>query len=171
MLMSGILNRPNAVSAISRSLSAGHLLRPPQCNPEPQGTLIMSKEAKIIRFPTPGTDVGTMQSKKSTLDALSNQALCKLRDEIAEELKNRAEGLQREIDRLVSPISPANTERQGGPKKGNKVAPKYQGPNGETWSGRGKNPRWLAAAISEGKRSEDFLIGKPKKKNKFRVLG
>jgi DNA-binding protein H-NS len=131
----------------------------------------MSKEAKIITFPTPRADVGVMLSKKSTLDTLSNQALCRLRDEVAEELKNHAEGLLREIGQLVRPISPANTQRRGGPKKGSKVAPKYQGPHGEKWSGRGKNPRWLAAAISEGKRPEDFLIGKPKKKNKLRVLG
>jgi DNA-binding protein H-NS len=123
----------------------------------------MSKEAKIIVFPTPEADVGTMLPKKSTLDTLSNQALCKLRDEIAEELKNRAEGLRREIDQLVGTTSSANTERQAGPKKGYRVAPKYQGPHGEVWSGRGLKPRWLTAAISEGRRPEDFLIGKRKK--------
>jgi len=31
-----------------------------------------------------------------------------------------------------------------GPKPGNKVAPKYRNPlTGETWSGRGKTPRWI----------------------------
>ena len=61
----------------------------------------MLKEAKIITFPTPQAVVGPMLPKKSSLDTLSNQALCKLRDEIAEELKNRAESLQRQIDQLV----------------------------------------------------------------------
>jgi DNA-binding protein H-NS len=123
----------------------------------------MSKEAKIITFPVPGADVGTMLPKKSPLDTLSNRALCKLRDEIAEELKIRAEGLRREIEQLVGPISPASAVRHGGPEKGSKVAPRYRGPHGEMWSGRGKNPRWLTAAINEGKRPEDFLIDKRKK--------
>ena len=123
----------------------------------------MSQEAEIILFPTPGTDVGTMLPKKSSLDTLSNQALCKLRDEISEELKIRAEGLRREIDQLVGPIASSSTARHGGPSKGTKVAPKYRGPHCEMWSGRGRNPRWLTAAIHEGKRPEDFLIGKSRK--------
>jgi DNA-binding protein H-NS len=124
---------------------------------------ILKKEAKIITFPVPGADVGTMLPKKPPLDTLSNRALCKLRDEIAEELKIRAEGLRREIEQLVGPISPASAVRHGGPEKGSKVAPRYRGPHGEMWSGRGKNPRWLTAAINEGKRPEDFLIDKRKK--------
>jgi DNA-binding protein H-NS len=125
----------------------------------------MLKEAKIITFPTPQAVVGLMLPKKPSLDTLSNQALCKLRDEIAEELKNRAESLQRTIDQLVGPASSANNEHQGGPRKGYTVAPKYKGPHGEKWSGRGKTPRWLAAAMSGGEQLNDFLIDKPKRKH------
>lgn len=41
-----------------------------------------------------------------------------------------------------------------------KVQPKYQNPNNptETWSGRGKQPRWLRAQIRSGKKAADFLI-------------
>lgn len=39
------------------------------------------------------------------------------------------------------------------------VAPKYRHPeSGETWSGRGKAPRWLAAAEADGQKREAFLI-------------
>jgi DNA-binding protein H-NS len=117
----------------------------------------MSKDAKIIIFPSAITAMGPMLPKKSSLTTLSNQALCKLRDEIDEELRNRAESLQRTIDQLVGP------KHQGGPRKEYKVAPKYKGPHGEKWSGRGRNPRWLTVAMSEGKRPEDFLINQPKK--------
>ncbi|MEO5735241.1 MAG: H-NS histone family protein [Rubrivivax sp.] len=42
---------------------------------------------------------------------------------------------------------------------GGKVAPKYRNPaSGETWSGRGLKPRWLAAALDSGKKLEDFTI-------------
>jgi len=121
------------------------------------------KGAKIITFPNAKAAVGSMLPKKSSLDTLSNQALCKLRDEIAEELKGRAESLQREIDQLVGPTSSANTEHRRGPRKGHKVAPKYKGPNGEKWSGRGLKPRWLTIAMGKGKRLDDFLIDTPKK--------
>ena len=40
-----------------------------------------------------------------------------------------------------------------------KVKPKYRHPKSkETWSGRGKTPRWLATELKNGKRAEDFLI-------------
>jgi DNA-binding protein H-NS len=38
------------------------------------------------------------------------------------------------------------------------VAPKYKGPNGETWSGRGLTPKWLSALIASGQIKESFLI-------------
>jgi DNA-binding protein H-NS len=123
----------------------------------------MLKDAKIITFPNATAAVGSMLPKKSSLDTLSNRALCKLRDEIAEELKSRAESLKREICQLVGPTSSANSEHRRGPRKGHKVAPKYKGPHGEVWSGRGKTPRWLTAAMSEGKHPHDFLIGQPKR--------
>lgn len=41
-----------------------------------------------------------------------------------------------------------------------KVAPKYRNEKGETWTGRGKKPRWLTAALADGAKLEDFLIEK-----------
>jgi DNA-binding protein H-NS len=43
-------------------------------------------------------------------------------------------------------------------KTGQVVAAKYRGPNGETWSGRGLAPRWMATLIATGKTKEDFAI-------------
>ena len=40
----------------------------------------------------------------------------------------------------------------------NPVAAKYRGPNGETWSGRGLTPRWLATLIAQGQSKEAFAI-------------
>jgi DNA-binding protein H-NS len=40
----------------------------------------------------------------------------------------------------------------------NPVAPKYRGPNGETWSGRGLTPKWLATLIAQGQSKEAFAI-------------
>jgi DNA-binding protein H-NS len=42
-----------------------------------------------------------------------------------------------------------------------RVVPKYRNPQtpSETWSGRGKQPRWLVAAIKNGRKIEDFKIG------------
>jgi len=50
--------------------------------------------------------------------------------------------------------------------KGKKVPPKYRGPSGETWAGRGVRPRWLVAAIKGGKRLDDFLIDNSARKGR-----
>lgn len=42
---------------------------------------------------------------------------------------------------------------------GAKVAPKYRDKaTGETWSGRGLQPRWLKAALASGKKLADFAV-------------
>lgn len=42
---------------------------------------------------------------------------------------------------------------------GRKVAPKYRNEaTGETWTGRGLQPKWIQAAVASGKKLEDFAI-------------
>jgi DNA-binding protein H-NS len=39
------------------------------------------------------------------------------------------------------------------------VAAKYRNSaTGETWSGRGKAPKWLAAELAKGRKREEFLV-------------
>jgi DNA-binding protein H-NS len=104
-----------------------------------------------------------MQPKKSSLTTLSNEALCKLRDEIAALLNSRAEDLRRELDRLTGGAVAHGGETNGAAPKAprKKIAPKYRGPDGGTWTGRGIKPRWLTSALKEGKQLEDYLIAGP----------
>ncbi len=44
---------------------------------------------------------------------------------------------------------------------GAKIQPKYRGPNGETWTGRGVMPRWLADLVASGRAKEEFSIQPP----------
>ena len=55
------------------------------------------------------------------------------------------------------PRAAKKTKIAGAPKKA--VAPKYRNAEtGDTWSGRGKPPRWLSEAEAAGKTRESFLI-------------
>ncbi len=50
-------------------------------------------------------------------------------------------------------------KKSAGADKRSIVAPKYRdSATGITWTGRGKQPKWLSAAISSGKTLEDFKI-------------
>lgn len=59
------------------------------------------------------------------------------------------------------PAKPKSTTRpmaRGPSKTKVPVAAKYRGPSGETWSGRGRTPRWLAAEDGLGRAREEFRI-------------
>jgi DNA-binding protein H-NS len=84
-------------------------------------------------------------------------------------LEHRAE-MQKQIermDRAIAVVGGARLVRGGGSAlKGRKVPPKYRGPSGEAWAGRGAKPRWLVAAIKGGKKLDDFLIDKSARKGR-----
>jgi DNA-binding protein H-NS len=48
--------------------------------------------------------------------------------------------------------------KPGATKSANPAPAKYRGPNGETWSGRGLMPRWLAALVAQGQSKDSFAI-------------
>ncbi len=56
------------------------------------------------------------------------------------------------------PASKPTSGRVKSKHAGSVIAPKFLGPNGETWSGRGLMPRWLSALVAQGKTKEDFAI-------------
>jgi DNA-binding protein H-NS len=52
--------------------------------------------------------------------------------------------------------SPSGKSASG---KASKIAPKYRNPaTGETWTGRGRQPKWVEAALASGKQLSDLAI-------------
>jgi DNA-binding protein H-NS len=104
----------------------------------------------------------SMSPKRPALESLSNEALCKLPDEIAALLESRANQLRKELDRLTGGDGAKHHAAYDAGTKGRRkeVSPKYRGPDGKTWSGRGMKPRWLTDAIQAGQKIEDFLIAR-----------
>lgn len=54
--------------------------------------------------------------------------------------------------------SKGKSKRAASAKKASTVTPKFRGPNGETWTGRGLMPRWLSALVAQGRHKEEFAI-------------
>src|SRR6478672_12082891 len=101
-------------------------------------------------------------------------ALVGLRKQVEDTLLSQRATIEKQLAALGSSIVSLGGSvargGQGSTLKGKKVAPKYRSPDGETWAGRGATPRWLKAAIKEGKKLEQFLIEKvtPKPRKKRR---
>ena len=69
-----------------------------------------------------------------------------------------------QLERLTAAARPRRGRPPGRPHglKGRKIAPKYRGPNGETWAGRGMMPVWLRQEIKRGRKLERFAVEKPR---------
>ena len=93
---------------------------------------------------------------KTNLGSMSVEQLLQLRDDVGKELNRKTVVLRSQLARLGGEI--ASSRGRGGSLRGKKVPPKYRDRAGNTWAGRGARPRWLVAAIKEGKKLEDFAV-------------
>jgi|SRR5215813_9381342 len=99
------------------------------------------------------------------LPGMTIEGLMELRKRVDEAILRRRAELEKQLERLTG--SHALVVRGGASAlKGKKVPPKYRGPSGETWAGRGARPRWLVDATKRGKKLDDFLIDKSARKDR-----
>jgi DNA-binding protein H-NS len=100
---------------------------------------------------------------KANLGAMDVPSLLNLRKRVDEALSERRAELQKQLASLGGSIGIVARGRRAVSKlKGVTIPPKYRGPKGETWAGRGATPTWLIAAMKDsGKKLTDFLIHKP----------
>lgn len=98
---------------------------------------------------------------QSELEALINEAQARKQELHREELGKvredvaafaRSKGYS--IDELFGKA------KRGAVGKRGTVAPKYRNPkdSAQTWTGRGKRPRWFQALLDSGKKEADLLI-------------
>jgi DNA-binding protein H-NS len=113
-------------------------------------------------------------SKKFNLDAMSVDEMWHLHEKIIQILSVKLTSEKRELEKRLAKLHRDRqiqmpgaevedrraTIKPSGRRKYPQVIPKYQNPDvpSETWSGRGKRPRWLNSAISAGHQIEEFVI-------------
>src|ERR1700681_4205280 len=102
------------------------------------------------------------------LKIMDVDALLVLRSQIDGQLATRRSDLQKQLARLQRLSADGSAVAGNGrtsAMKGVKVKPKYRDARtGDTWAGRGVQPRWLTAALKGGKKIDDFLIDKGARK-------
>jgi DNA-binding protein H-NS len=101
----------------------------------------------------------------ANLENLDVDGLLALRADVEKALAERGRDLQRQLALLGGETGKRRGRPAGRPgrvsaMRGKSVPPKYRGPGGETWAGRGATPRWLTALVKEGHSIEEFAIAK-----------
>lgn len=78
--------------------------------------------------------------------------------QLIKEMREKAAQLGLELGDLLAQPGPRTNVRRPRSDAGRVVAAKYRSPEGETWTGRGRMPRWLTDALHRGKTKEDFAV-------------
>jgi DNA-binding protein H-NS len=122
----------------------------------------------LIKAPvqTKGILMSTYQDLVAKRDELTRQA-AELEKQLQEARRAERAGVIAQIKSLMAEHELTVADLGGKTGKANgtsstagrKVAPKYRNAStGETWTGRGLQPKWIQAAIASGKKLEDFAI-------------
>ena len=96
-----------------------------------------------------------------TLKSMSTDELWNLYEQVASSLAGKIAAEKAKLEERLRKIETvSNVVRLDHRRHYSKVSPKYQNPQNaaETWSGRGKQPRWLTAQVRSGKKLDNFLI-------------
>ncbi|MCK1741544.1 H-NS histone family protein [Bradyrhizobium sp. 139] len=109
--------------------------------------------------------------RRQDLEAMDFEELWLLHEELTKILAEKITAEKRELEKRLAQLN--QPDQFGGAESGAetgtgqpprrkypKVVPKYSNPlqPTETWSGRGKQPRWLVAALQSGHTLEEFRI-------------
>lgn len=109
----------------------------------------------------------TLNTDGIDLEFLTVDDLLVLRDRVTKALSSRIETERRDLESRLARLKRADFAAPFRLAKGGRViggratvAPKYRNPDNpsETWSGRGRKPRWMTDAMKAGKKLRDFEI-------------
>jgi DNA-binding protein H-NS len=123
---------------------------------------------------------------KFNLSSLSIDELWKLHEEVGAMLSERITAEKRELEKRLAKLNRGSisdkilipgkaavkrvilqSDARRPRRKYPPVLPKFQNPAdpAETWAGRGKQPRWLVTQLKAGKKINDFLINRSKRRS------
>lgn len=106
--------------------------------------------------------------RKPNLEKLSYAELLELRDNVQEAMDQRRSEERKELrEKLRQLVAESGFEleevipKRSDKRKFGKVAIKYRNPDDptQTWTGRGRQPKWLVAELKRGRKLEDFAVG------------
>jgi DNA-binding protein H-NS len=108
--------------------------------------------------------------QKIDLSSYKLNELKGLQHDVEQEIKSRQQGdlakarqqilaIAQEVGVTVEQLLASSTKRLSS-GKGQKVQPQYHNPadKDQTWTGRGRQPKWIAEGIADGKKLADFRI-------------
>lgn len=120
-------------------------------------TNLIDIQSQIEKLQKQASDIRAREFDKTVQDIVAKMqafgiSLKDIQAEVARGTKTRSK------TKAAPKASKSKAPKAAQGTRGSTVAAKYRGPNGETWSGRGLTPKWLASLVASGKTKEEFAI-------------
>ena len=123
-----------------------------------------SRHGKRGSFDLDGMTVPELIALRDAAEAMRQEKLEDAKNAILERARSdlAALGLTFEsaMPGVAATLIPARQQKRTRKDAGEPLPVKFRGPNGETWSGRGRLPNWLHAIEAEGKSRDEYAVTK-----------
>jgi DNA-binding protein H-NS len=109
-------------------------------------------------------DIAAAKGEVERLQNLFNEHVGREREALSDDLRRLISRLSL-TERELFPLAVQDTPSQGKPSLSGDLASmaplvpeKYRSKQGETWSGRGRHPKWLKEALRSGRTLDEFAV-------------
>ena len=116
----------------------------------------MSSFIEALREVVTGASLADLNAARDIIAEATEAAEAKAIDDVRAEIQRLAASVGRSAEEVLSAASAGKRRKNDAPlvvKFRNTANPD------ETWSGRGKRPRWLQDALANGASLEEFAVG------------
>lgn len=107
------------------------------------------------------TVLPSLLAQKAELDKKIAKAKAEEKSAVLVQIRSAMEQYEITAEDLTAAPKRGRKDGSADPVERKPVAPKYRDEAGNTWTGRGKQPKWVAEALAGGLTIEDLLIEKP----------
>ena len=118
-------------------------------------------DMELTQIETTTPVLPSLLAQKVELDKQITKAKAEEKAAVLAHIRSAMEQYEITVEELTA--APKRGRKPGSTDSGERkpVAPKYRNEAGDTWTGRGKQPKWVAEALAGGLTLEDLLIEKP----------
>ena len=102
--------------------------------------------------------VRDLVTARIAVEAKRQEKLEEAKRTVLEEMRGKLEELDLTLEDVLQRPSRRGGSRRRRREAGHAAPVKYRGPNGETWSSRGRVPQWLRELEAQGRNRDEFLV-------------
>lgn len=116
------------------------------------------RSAKRMNVDLDSMSVAELIALRDAAESKRQEKLEDAKDAILARARSELEALGLSLENVFATPVVANPSKRGHKQQREMLPVKFSGPNGETWSGRGRLPKWLHAIEANGGNRSQYLV-------------